>query len=293
MTTLATVIAYGLYADLPAFGMPGRQYFAYDTGEIWYDNGSAWDNFTAGLSAAAILALQQQAYTYAADTGAANAYAVALSPAPTLEAGSVVFVKIVHANTGASTLAVNGGGAIAIKKEATVALAGGELRAGQIACFVYDGTYFQMQGAPADIAITALTGDVTASGPGSAAATLAATAVTPGSYTSANITVDTKGRVTAAANGSGSGSGQTTVSGSTSGTAVFSQPEGGACYKKVIIRLVALVGTASYTFPVTFSFAPDFLPMVGASGASVTALSDTAVTITGTGQTGVINLEGY
>lgn len=61
---------------------------------------------------------------------------------------------------------------------------------------------------PAGNYVTALIGDVTASGPGSVAATLATVNSNIGSFTNANITVNGKGLITAASSGSaGSGSG--------------------------------------------------------------------------------------
>lgn len=73
-------------------------------------------------------ATQQGAMTYAADTGAANAYVASYQPAlPALTDGMRLMLKAKTANTGASTLAVNGGSAYPLYSPANQALQGGEI----------------------------------------------------------------------------------------------------------------------------------------------------------------------
>ena len=82
---------------------------------------------------------------YAADAGSTDDYAITLAPAPSAYATGQTFrFKANTANTGASTLNVNGLGAKTIKKNYNSDLATGDILANQLVEVIYDGTNFQM-----------------------------------------------------------------------------------------------------------------------------------------------------
>ena len=106
-----------------------------------------------------------------------DTYAITPNPAiAAYAAGQSFYVNFTNGNTGAATLNVSGLGAKALTREVSTALASGDLVAGKIYEVVYDGTRFQVK--DIQTGITALTGDVTASGNGSQVATIANDAVT-------------------------------------------------------------------------------------------------------------------
>ncbi|WP_439398741.1 hypothetical protein ACRQ5Q_15230 [Bradyrhizobium sp. PMVTL-01] len=94
--------------------------------------------------------VQGGVYNYAGqDTGTANAYVITFAagqPQPAAyKAGMKVSFKAQNACTGASTVNVNGLGAVAIRRASGVALSANDIVSGGVVELTYDGTLFQMQ----------------------------------------------------------------------------------------------------------------------------------------------------
>lgn len=119
---------------------------------------------------------------YYVDSGTTNNYVITPSPALTsYVAGTTYAVRITNANTGNSTINVSGLGAKAITYIDGTGLSSGAMPLNSVVLLFYDGTQFQLVNitpTTGSSGITALTGDVTASGSGSVAATIANNAVT-------------------------------------------------------------------------------------------------------------------
>lgn len=118
------------------------------TALAWAANDIAANFNTAGTQAAMIQVnqLQQQLGNYAVDTGAANSLTVSLTPAPASLAsiiGSPIRVKVIHTNTGSSTLKVNTLAATIITTPGGGSVTAGQLQIGQIVELYYDGSTFQ------------------------------------------------------------------------------------------------------------------------------------------------------
>jgi hypothetical protein len=110
---------------------------------------------------------QSGAKLYAVSAAGANTYTATIAPAITAySAGQVFFIKITTANTGTSTLNLNGLGAKTLVKETSTALASGDLLANKIYAVAYDGTNFQVvdvaDALKANLASPAFTGVPTA-----------------------------------------------------------------------------------------------------------------------------------
>ncbi len=128
-----------------------------------YDSGVSFINETLNQKASKT-SIQNDSYNYGVDTGAADAYAVTLSPAPTAyTAGLRVNFTVANTNTGPSTINVNGLGVKNIVKNGSTPLVVSDLPAGFFAQLQYNGTNFQLLNPGQDSILAFSSGDGTLS----------------------------------------------------------------------------------------------------------------------------------
>ena len=136
--TVGTLPTLRQYAGNPNGNVAGNQYdIVYDTTDSMF-----WNCVTSGTASTAVWhgVITSTTASYGVDTGSANTYAVALSPALSAYTdGTPVTFRAANANTGASTLNVNSLGAIDIMYNGA-AMQGGEIVAGRDYTCVYDST---------------------------------------------------------------------------------------------------------------------------------------------------------
>lgn len=83
--------------------------------------------------------IQNNQFTFAVDTGSINALVITLAPAlSSYVQGQSFFIKAANLNSGATTVNINGLGAIPVVTRSGQALSGGEMPAGSISEFVID-----------------------------------------------------------------------------------------------------------------------------------------------------------
>ncbi len=103
---------------------------------------------------------QNRLYDYAIDSVGTDAYAVTMPAALSVPfVGMEINFKAGTANTGACTIAINGGSALAIVKNVSDALETGDILINQIVKIIYNGTSWQMI-SPGQIASTSAKGAV-------------------------------------------------------------------------------------------------------------------------------------
>lgn len=116
----------------------------------WLVNDIIGERWTAAQCAAMLQQgqAQSQASNYALDTGAANAYQCTLSPPiSTPFNGMPIRVLIANSNTGASTFNPGSGAGTVTRRDGS-ALIGGELIAGVITEFMWNGTSYNIMNGP-------------------------------------------------------------------------------------------------------------------------------------------------